>query len=560
MANKKNFGKKKEYSDFKREKSYPEDRRNSKGKSKGKPKESKTNVEPSAEGNNDPNWYIPDPIVMEQATRISFDDFIGVPIEMDSAGQIGLSKSTLKPGAIMQVFMNPCPGWTGRDNPKVAAINQQGFRTYARLSSINAKNTNYLPNDVTTMILAMGELISLISVAQRAYGLLWSYNIRNRTQPSLLVEAAGLLAPELRSAAAPYLIRLNTLLVEANKIPFPSNIDYFKRCNEIYSSVYRDSNSDMSETYVPIPASTWDLAEDELIEGTYLKTHLLYNTGSSYHPMIPDQLLDIIEDKINAMLTSATYNYVYSDIINLSTKDPSVKLLQFVPVDFNYAVMPIVDPEWLLKINNATLMGKPLDEEAWYPADATDFTPNNDVLPDPDSLCLIYAPQFEYNQPSLAMDKLINFYTDQPTMQERLIATRYHSAGPLQRLGEVDPLSELVAYGYYTGIDNGVALSDHYVVGLNIYTDDIEEPELTLYGSGVIDTVDETNKVSILTRFSQHPYIYEFNQESPSMMQSLEGMVGDLEFFTNMDFQTLSKINKLALFAMFDVKDVTKDK
>lgn len=513
-----------------------------------------TSVETSAEGNNDPSWYIPNPEVMEQATRVSFDDFIGVPVELDPSGIAGLSKSTIKPGAIMQVFMNPSPGYIGYSDPKTAAINQQGFRTYARLSSINAKNTNYLPNDVTTMILAMGELISMFSLAQRAYGLLWSYNIRNRTMPTLLLDAAGVKASELRAKAAPYLIRLNTLIVEANKIPFPSNIDYFKKCAQIYSSVYRDSNSDMSELYVPLPATTWDLNEDELTSGTYLGTHDLFGVGV-YEPMDPDTLLDIIEDKINKMLTSATYNYVYSDIINLATKDASVTLLQLQPIDFGYTVVPVSDAEWLLKIKNATILGNPL-----LTADqlhATSHTNENDVIPDVDTLSLIYAPQFVSMEPSLCLDKLISFQNDSPSMEERLVATRYYNVGPLERADEL-AVAPITPYAYYTK-SLGVAMGEHYITGICIYTDDIECADLIIGHSGIIGTADISH-VSILTRFSQHPLVYEFDMETPSMMQSIEGLLGDLDFFTNMDWQTIQKVNKLALFAMFDVKDVTKDR
>lgn len=515
----------------------------------------KRNFEPetSAVGDNDPSWYIPNPMVMEQATRVSFDDFIGVPVEFDPTGVLGLTKSSLKPGAIMQIFMNPSPGYTGKTDPKVAAINQQGFRTYARLSSINAKNTNYLPNDVTTMILAMGELISTISLAQRAYGLLWTYNVRNRTMPTMLVDISGVDATKLRATAAPYLIRLNTLIVEANKIPFPSNIDYFKKCAQIFSTVYRDSDSDMSELYVPVPRTTWDLDETTLPEGTQLTTHNLISSGASFEPLDPDDLLDIIEDKINSMLTSATYNYVYSDILNLATKDSSVSLLQFAPVDFNYTVTPVLDREFLLKINNATIIGGPAATAAQYLS--ANHTNNNDVLPDVDNMCLIYAPQFTSNEPSLAMDKIINFSNDSPTMEERLVATRLYNTGPMVRLNATPPAGT-TAWNYYS-TDKGVALGDHYIHSVNIFTDNWADPDVYISKSGILDN---SVRITELTRFSQHPYIYEFTMNSTTKAQSFEGLLGDLDFFTNLEFQTINKINKLALFALFDVKDVTKDR
>lgn len=550
---------------YRRDNERPNTRKDSRdgqnNRGKGKPKSKKPyekksaaeTVETSAIGGNDPDWYIPDPKVMEMATGISFDDFVGVAVDFDPLDSLALNKSVLNPGALMQVFINPSPGYTGLSKPKLAAINQQGFRTYARLSSINAKNTNYLPNDVTTLILAMGELISMVAVAQRAYGLLWTYNIRNRTLPSLLVDCSGIKASVLRKTAAPYLTRLNTLLVEANKIPFPSNIDYFKRCQEVFSTVYRDSDSDMSEIYVPIPFSTWNLEEDQIIEGTCLRTKVLYQTGNNFSPEDPTTFLDMIEEKINVLMTSATYNYVYSDIINLATKDPSVQLLHFAPVETSYTVMPVLDTEWLLKINNATILGEPIDTDEMHLAE--EHTPINDVLPDVNSLSLTYAPQFYSFEPSLGLEKLINFTHDNPDMKERLMSTRYYNSAPLVRMGET-PVGDETPWGYYT-TDKGVAMADHYIVGINVFTDTTETADLILSTSGLIDAASP-KRISILTRFSFHPYIYEFEMETPSMQQSLEGMLGDLDFFTNMEFATINKVNHLAMFALFDVKDATK--
>lgn len=531
------------------------DKRNSKGsrpdyrsKGKSRPKrepkmderEERVTSETSAVGNNNPEWYIPNRDVMEQACRFSFDNFIGVPVSLDPSGGIsGLTAPTLRPGAVMQIFLNPSPGYTSVDDPKVAAVNQQAFRTYARLSSINSKNTQYTPNDITTMILSMGELISLIGLAQRAYGLLWTYNVRNRTMPATLVDIAGVDSTKLRAAAAPYLIRLNTLLVEANKIPFPSNIDYFKRCMQIYSSVYKDSPSDMGELYVAIPYSTWDM-DETYAEGTALKEHVLYGTSiSSYAGMDPTDLLDLIENKINDMLTSATYNYVYSDIVNLSTKDPSVSLMEFQPVDFAYTCVPVYDQEFLLKINNASIMGVPaITADQLNP---TGHTNANDVYPDVDTLCMIYAPQWVRTIPDLGLLRPLNFSSDNPTLEERIIAARYACGSNLT----------LSSGKYYTG--NRVAMNDHYIVKICVYAVDVTTKDFSLAQNAILNSSSEG---SILTRFSQHPYI--FNMGGTAGAYTITGVIGDLDFWTLIDFETLRSIDRLSLFALFDNKDVTK--
>lgn len=509
----------------------------------------------SSIGENDPKWYVTDEAVTDQATRISFSNFVGVPIDFNPGGYItGLQTNSFMPGSIMQVFLNPSPGYTTIGNAKNAAINQQGFRTYARLSSANAKTTNYTPNDVTTMILAMGELISTISFAQRAYGLIWSYNVRNRTMPGDLLASAGVEPNALRADSAKFLTELNTLIVEANKIPFPSNIDYFNKCAQIFSSVFADSASSMSELYVPIPFSTWDLDEAGSTQGTVLKTHTYWDgIGPDFEPMDPYDLLAIIRSKINTMLTSTTYNYIYSDILNLATKDSNVKLLQFVPIDFGYSVAPIYDTEWILMINNATIVGEPLLTADQYHSEL--HTNSNDVVPDVNKLSLLYAPQFGNSHPIIAIPKILNFYNDAPSMDERIIATRYLVTsnvvrfGPLKEKGESPTAGPITNY-YYT--DDDLSMGDHYVVGINLLGADTSIGYT--YSSGD-EFSSPTFIPSVLTRFSNHPYIYEIDTSVwPDV--NIVGLVGDIDFYTTIDATTLARINKLLLFALFDVKDI----
>ena len=509
--------------------------------------------ETSAIGDNDPSWYIPDPVVMEQATRMSFSNFIGVDVELDPTNSVpNMPVTKLKPGAAMQVFFNPSPGYTTFDDPKTAAINQQAFRTYARLSSINAKNTLYTPNDVATIILAMGELIKMFSVAQRAYGLLWTYNVRNRVMPADLVTLSGIDVNTISGTAADYLTTLNTLVVEANKIPFPGNIEYFKHCAQMFNGVYQDSESSMAELYIPLPFSTWELKEDVQLEGTRLQTREFYPSVADFEPMDGFEFLEIIREMIDNLMTSNTYNLVYSDIVNLATKDPNVNILRFMPVEPNYAVVPTYDKEWLLKINNATIVGRPLaTDDQLEPAK---HTTSNDVAPYKDILSLVYAPQWTRVIPDLGLQKIINFYTDAPTLEERIIATRLMMGSGLDQapLKGKDP----IALNYYT--NQTVGMGDHYIVGVSVWTryNSITGPDYSTESSGTDITTNDTP--SILTRFSQHPYIYEFSTDEVHSTHSLEGLVGDMDFFTTMDYDVLARINRLALFALFDLKDVNK--
>lgn len=519
--------------------------------------------ETSAEGDNNPKWYIPDEKVMETATRFSFSNFVGDAINFDPLATVaGLSDASVKPGAVMQILMNPCPGYTGISKANLAAVNQQAFRTYARLSSINAKNTNYSPNDVSTMILAMGELITLFAVAQRAYGLLWTYNVRNRTMPKMLLDKSGVDSAALSKMGADYLIRLNTIIVEANRIPFPSNIDYFNKCAEMYSSVYSDSESDMSELYVPLPYSIWELDETGSTEGTVLRTRKLWSSSfGAFTPLDPNDLLDLLEEQVENMLTSGTFNYIYSDILNLAAKDNNIKLLYFTPVELGYSVMPVYDKEFLLRINNSTILGEPLGTktEMYLP---DEHTISNDVYPDIDTMCLHYAPQFCNMSPVMGLQNIINFYDDNPSLEERIEATRYMNNASVVRYGllkskDAEVGSAITGY-YYT--DKVVALGDHYIVYVNVFTEGLEA-DMALDSSGFITNGGGyEGRISVLTRFGQFPYIYELTRTGTVETGTWDvvGLLGDIDFFTTVPADTLDNINKLALYGLYDVKDVTK--
>lgn len=175
---------------FNKKPSGNRNRNYSKGKGKAKTEYHEDKVVGSDSYDNNPDWYIIDQTTADQASGFSFANFIGEPINIGTNGKSDIknSENSVNVGAIMRIGLMPSLGSVGMDlSAKTAAINQQGFKMYSRLSSVNSKNTQYLPNDITTLILAVGELIKMVNWGQRAFGLAWVYNLRNRTDRKSVV-------------------------------------------------------------------------------------------------------------------------------------------------------------------------------------------------------------------------------------------------------------------------------------------------------------------------------------------------------------------------------------
>lgn len=482
---------------------------------------------------NDPNWYIADLKTMEQAMGFSFDNFIGRDNTLEIHNTVldtGKTASAVDAvGSIAVIKMMPSPGYIGKGSQaKLSAINQQGFKLYARLSSVNSKNTQYAPQDVTTLILAMGEVVSMISEIQRAFGLLWTYNIRNRQMPSNLIHATGIDADDFYANIAQYRIRFNTTLVQANKIPFPSNIDYFTKCAQLYSDVYKDSEDDMSQMFVFRPVSTWVIDETGSSEGTVLRTTAV--------PTNMGKLLDLLDTMLNTLLTSATYNYIYSDIINyLNRPGNSATLLNYATIPDNYVVIPVYNYAMLGQITNITTMDEPMGTST-----SIGHTVNNDVIPDMTNLCLNYAPLFVNYLPAAAMDRYLNFGEQDPDVYTRIENTRYMSMA-------IGSNWDSTKSGFLT---TEAVLGDHFCTQIEMITSGKG-------GSNFRTDYERSNAISLATRavdFDWAPLLYTWNVDA-NKNYSLLGVVGDMKYFTTINPSTMKLINELALYGLYEPKD-----
>lgn len=467
---------------------------------------------------NDANYYFLDDTVKSQITNVSFNQYVGVPFNLYSPTEGG--NVAVDTPSIMVFHMNPAAG-TGNNTGSVTGLNLAALNTYTKLSANNAKTTQYAPQDITMLYLALGQLIALTSHIARVFGATKIYNVRNRAYPRRIITALGVNYDDLVEKFADYKTYYNSLMTVLSSIPIPNNVPYFAKCSEIYSYIYLDmEGSAMAQSYAFIPYSTWVLQEATSETGTTLKTTLVHSIGSPVKTM--GQLLTILDNMIQALLQSATLNYIYSDILRLADKE-GLQLLQFSTIPDDYITLPVYNPEIRKWINNAMVIQAPV-------AARENHTDQNDVVSDPDHNTIKYYPSFTELYAG-TLYPIMNFDSGFPSDDDIVDATR------------------LMAH-VETGSDkrsSALSLPDFYITGANIY----DSLNVLSLNSNVLDNTaaDFSDKVAALSNFDWSPFIYVLDANG-----IVSNYIGDVNFFTTLDGEYLERLFDMGYQALFSMR------
>lgn len=389
---------------------------------------------------NNPNYYFLDAELAKQATSISFSTFLGVRDDYSGEGTTAWNTTP----TVMVIHTMPTAGPMDPLYAGSSGINMAGRKLYTRLSSINAKTTNYAPQDLVTLMLSLGSVLEMISFIRRAFGLAFTTSYRNRVVPKEILRMMGIDADDFFKNIAAYRLEFNTLINMITKIPFPTNVAYFEKCATLHDHVWADS-TDMAiaQLYVLAPQYLWKFNETYSDQGTGLNTLELNTDGNHIKQM--SAYLSIFSDMIEQLLTSSTLNFIYADILNLAGKE-NIPLYQVSFLPENYMVVPEYNAEALLQIHNITFVGNP---EKSNVAKFTHWTPQNDVVPNANNNIVDYYPSFAAANAILNTKRIIDFPTGTPDTAQIIEATRYAAIAADASLAE---------NAYHI---TGVALGDH---------------------------------------------------------------------------------------------------
>lgn len=487
---------------------------------------------------NDPNWYFLDRNVAEQAASFSINGFNGVTLDIYGINHPGtvtdgpdeMLNANVRIPTIYSVEIFPTPGDTDTIQ---RGINLAALATYSTLSSINAKSTSYAPQDLTMLMLSLGEVISIMEHMRRMFGVAFSYNQRNRAMPYTLLKSMGVDPDDFFEHIAAYRLEFNSLVTSINKIPFPANISYLFKCADLYQKVYLDSASDMAQIIYSKPGMTWKLNETYNDQGSGLET--IDCTTLTTFP----QWFQVAKSMVDALLQSATFNFIYSDILNLSSKT-STKLFYMDYLTEQYIVIPEYNANYLLQIHNATIIDYPKGSAA------TDYyTKLNDVSCSVNKNSIVYKPIFK--MPTfIAQSAIVDFMTDSPSVEDRIEATRFTIAP---------------AYNYGSNFPEGMMsnnnLPDHAVARIGIYQPMLEDGTIPVnYFSASctdVETLGAGNGLALakLTPLDWAPIILIFDQEHKTANLLPTYVSGDVNYYATLDSLWFSRVNDITFQALF---------
>lgn len=375
---------------------------------------------------NNPLYFIPSSQagLLESLTAFSFPKVMGKEQNIDSgysdvSGEISIDLPTAS-----RIRVSPTIGpisQSGGADLTLDPINVAATSTFVALSAMNNKQTLYAPQDVQLMVLSVGQLYAIEEYIRRALKFSFLIDSRNLAVPRTYFAAMGIDFDDYRANIANYRDQFNVLITKINSIRFMYNIPYLKKCYEIYRSAYRDSMTDMYGVHFIVPATTWKLNDIKNEFGGGLDT---INVVPSQGTRPLSEYLEILDDLISAVRTSATFNVIYSDILSLYDRS-GFETLE-LPL---YAVSELMDieynPLFNIMLRHGTIMGMN-NAEPDGSAPEKYQTSNNDVVSDPDNNALFIQYMFDQATNYVSYDRLVNFYeTNSPDAGTRFEMTRW---------------------------------------------------------------------------------------------------------------------------------------
>lgn len=495
----------------------------------------------STDRDNDPNWYFTNPDIARQVSSISFSQYLGVDTKVRAYvnNDDGTSQTLkLNVPSIMVLNANPSPGISVSSATGTSLAMR---KLYSLLSSQNAKTTAYAPQDLGMLMLQLGEVISVMEHIRRAFGVAFTYSQRNRTLPRELLSAMGFNPDDFLANLANHRIEFNTFVTSINRIPFLSNVSYYYKCADMYQRVYTDSTSEMAQVILMRPYSTWILDEAYNDKGSGLRTTNLpaafATTGNDWVDWV-----DVLNKMINALFSSATFNYIYSDVLNFANKS-GTKLFFLDYLLEGYTVIPEYNENFLLQVHNCTLTGVP------YKPTTGGISDLNDVTSDVDRNILKYSPMFKVPNSAIKcmVPTVVDFNMPDPKTEDIIEATRFVSVMGTSTFHDTDTNKTRLRYA--------VTLPDHYIVELVVHANGVNVSGTTLQCSTGTTAKDRKwfrDFTSRLSVFDWAPVVYGFDAEDTTNLTLYT--YGDLNYYVDLGPSWFDKVNDLTYLALFELR------
>lgn len=521
-------------------KNYDKNKNRNKGKGGSKPENNKPDYKDdknaSCSYENDALWYAMSEQLLSQIDSWSFDDVIGLPTRAYGHPTDGDPvRKGVAHGDIMRISLLPT---IGGENGLTSAYNNKSpvaaacQRTYSILSASNGKTTKYLPEDIGLVILMLGNIISNVSVYWRLVGIRRLFSPRNRQVPNRLIEAMGFNCNDFLKKIANSMERFDNIIARLDGISMFADIDYFKKCDELYAHIFFDKGSAMGQYYITKPAGWFRYVDGALNPetGWFEGNKLYYNEWAGL--MEIDNFLDVLEDQVNDMLTSELFNLVYSDVIREIRRNGG-SIYQFNIIDRNYSVLPEFSEVFMTQVHNMTW--------GWI-TDLSEYEIRDDV----DNLDLVSTLDYTIDPTSVKRffmgDQLVDFpYTDNPDYKLVAEALAFKAMGDYY-----------VTEGSLVGEVEVRAIPDHMVYKVDLYTTTgngteewFELPFIctaTDFNNAIVHGILAFNVTPMLTRI--------YSAENPGGPTFL----GELNYWTTISATKMERVYTQSFLKLFSPK------
>lgn len=476
-------------------------------------------------GYNDPSWYGASSQLIKDAASISMNTPTGINLDLgvEVYGTPVDSSCNKVPGVMaFDVLMGP-----GRSNDNSSAINIAARQEYSFIRHANSGHSNYDSPDLMQFLLAMDSVYAFYNWVKRMYGVIMQYNSVNRYYPKQLVYAMGFNFDDIVKHLPEVRHYLNVLASKINSVYVPSHMSFMLRHSWLFSNVYMDSPDPKSQLYLFRPSGFYMLEETEL-PAVLKYTHrtIKYFTYDNIRTL-GDQLLAAIIESEDMGIMSGDIKKAYGE-----------NLFKVSPITEDYAITPVYNPEVLLQIHNATILGENVSQ--------------CDITVDPDTNAILWDPVFIAPHWGWATKKILNSHSGALDPNAAMVATR---------LMVTVESEELLDTGTQVCLHLGT-YGTEVVVYAEVYTDPFNHQSSTAFWSVLGCHSLHPNKayvrnLAVLSQFAHAPIVFAYDREGdtyqPLGPMNFLGIVGDLDNYTVLTNNELTKMHDTAILAEFGV-------
>lgn len=495
-------------------------------------------------GNNDPSWYNMHGQLTLDAGNFSFNNPIGARIS---------NLVNVNDDQVVRSFPGICAITTqtvpGISTDAFSPINVAARLLYDKVNYKNSRNFTYDAPDLMMYIYAVSSVYSYHAFLRRIYGVLSTYSQVNRFVPDGILKAMKVDPDSIRNNLSEFRYGINLLARKINALAVPAGMPLFERYTWLYTNVYMDAPTVKAGLYMFIPYGFYKYYENGS-KGGFCSCESPKQVGGYY---TCQTLLQFGNELIEALLSSQDINNMSTDI--LKAYEGNIVGLSDTP--YEYAVVPVYNPEVLQQIHNCKMFGEYItDEKSQNPDGTYNIGSSGNLIQDPTKGFLKFTlenQKAEKLKPLHVLDTLLDVSQDNPTPDDVFVATRLTPS--LDSNGNVDSCGSDVAlfatlYIMEEFKDGSYGMRQVGGTRMHPTYNFIPWPKTpTVETAKACDAVMED--VSTWDKFDWSPFIYVTKNDNDEIIDTR--IFGDIYNYTSISNSSLKKLHETAILSEFAV-------